>query len=203
MERGYFRSYALEATPVYFDAAQPVAVAVAAGSVDFGMAGTSAGFYSLAGQGVLRIIAGQSREIPGFPNNTVVASNSAYAGGLKSLRDLSGHSVAIGVVGGPPHYVIGVLAEKYGVDLRTLHLLPLQSLSNMESAIIGNQADASDMPISIALPIIKRGDAKLLAYMSDELPSQSGLVFTATHTANERRDTVERFLRAYRGSSRD
>src|SRR6185437_16199483 len=58
-ERGYFRDEG-------FDAAQPISVAAASGDVDFGCTGMAAAFYSLAGQGVLKIIAGGNREMPGF-----------------------------------------------------------------------------------------------------------------------------------------
>src|SRR5579862_491801 len=171
VERGYFRADRLDAQLIFFDAAQPVAVATVSGSVDVGAAGTSAGFYSLAGEGALRVIAGQSREIRGFPNNIVLASESAFAAGLKSLNDLTGHSVAIATIGGPPHYVISVLAEQHGVDLATLRFLPFQTLPNMVSALIGGQADASVMPASTALPIVQRDDAMQLAIVANEMRS--------------------------------
>src|SRR5512135_1870786 len=57
IDRGYFKEQGIDAEMVFFDSAQPVAVAVASGSVDFGVSGLSAAFYTLAGQGQLRMIA--------------------------------------------------------------------------------------------------------------------------------------------------
>lgn len=201
--RGYFQAEGLEAEPVYFDAAQPIAVAVAGGSVDFGMVGVSAGLYSLAGQGALRFIAGQSREVAGFPNSTIIASNGAYAAGMKSIQDIGGHSVAVATVGGPPHFVVALLAERAGIDIATMRFLPLQTLPNMVSAVVGGQADLSDVPASAAIPLIQAGKAHLLAYASDSLRLQTGVVFVSAKSADEKRETVEHFLRAYREGSRD
>jgi NitT/TauT family transport system substrate-binding protein len=51
--------------------------------------------------------------------------------------------------------------------------------------------------------VIARGDAKLLAYVGDETPWQAGIVYTTRKTADERRDTVEKTLRALKKGMRD
>ena len=51
--------------------------------------------------------------------------------------------------------------------------------------------------------MIDRGEAKLLGWVGDETPWQVAAAFTATATANNRRETVERFLRAYRKAVRE
>ena len=61
-EEGYFTAEGIEPSLVYFDAAQPVAVAAVSGDIDVGVTGLTAGFYNLAGKGALRIIGAQSRE---------------------------------------------------------------------------------------------------------------------------------------------
>ena len=93
--KGYFAEENLTPEYVYFEAGEPIAVAGASGAIDFGVAGMTGGFYSLAGQGALRIIAGQTHEVPTFHANTIAASNKAYEAGLKSVKDLPGHSAAI------------------------------------------------------------------------------------------------------------
>src|ERR1700684_2144783 len=67
-ERGYFAAEGLDAELVYIDAAEPIAGAADSGGVVFGVTGLSAGFYSLAAQGVLKMIAAGNREMPGFKN---------------------------------------------------------------------------------------------------------------------------------------
>jgi NitT/TauT family transport system substrate-binding protein len=198
---GYFASQGLSADLVYFDSAQPIAVAVASGAVDFGLTGFTAGFFTLADQGALRLIAGFVHEVPGFPNGGYVVSQRAFDAGLRSLKELGGHSVAVTQVGSGFHLEVGLVAEKYGVDLKSVHLLPLQSTANIVSALTGGQADAAVLLSAQVLPLLARGDAKLLGWVGDETPLQSAGVFTAKKTADARRDVVERFLRAYREGS--
>ena len=62
--KGYFKDVGIEPELVFFDSAQPIAVAVASGDVQFGTAGMSAGFYSLAGGGQLRMIASSGGDAP-------------------------------------------------------------------------------------------------------------------------------------------
>jgi NitT/TauT family transport system substrate-binding protein len=203
-EKGYFAKEDVPAELVYFDASQPIAVAVTSGAIDFGITGFTAGFYSLAGQGALKIIGGgYAREAPGFHNQGYVASNQAYAAGLKSLKDFPGHSLAISQIGSPPHYALGRLMEKYGLDAKTIRLLPLQSVGNMSSAVRGGQADAAIMTAAATLPLVLRGDAKLLGWVGDETPWEFGAAFTATKIANDHHDAVERFLKAWRDGAHE
>lgn len=198
IEKGYFAAEGLTAELYYFDASEPIAVAVVSGAIDFGVTGLTGGMYSLAGQGALRIIAGQHREAPGFHSQAYLASNRAYEAGLKAPKDIAGHSFAITQIGSTTHYALGLLAEKYGFDLKAMRLQPLATISNMISATSGGQVDAMIATGTAALVPVRRGDAKLLGWVGDETPWQLGAVFTATNTANAKRDTVERFIRAWR-----
>ena len=152
-ERGYFAAENFNTTLVYFDAAQPIAIAAASGDIDFGMTGMSAAFYSLAGQGVLRIIAAGNREMPGFKNAGYVVSNRAFEAGLTSLKQLAGHSVAVTQVGSQLHYDLGLVAEKYRLDLKDIRLLALQSNTNVSTAITGGQVDVAVFPVSPAIKL--------------------------------------------------
>ncbi len=202
-ERGYFAAEGVPAELVYFQAAPPVAVGVVSGDLDFGIAGISGGFYSLAAQGALRIIAGYIREAPSFKATAYVVSNRAWAAGMRSLKDFPGHSVGVIQVGTSQHYALGLLAEKYGFDLKSIRVVPLQTGNNEATALVGGQIDAALIPITYIKPALEDGGAKLLGWVGDETPWQLGVVFTATRTANEKRGTVERFLRAYRHGVRD
>jgi NitT/TauT family transport system substrate-binding protein len=50
MDRGYYEAEGLEAEIKFFNAAQPVAVAIASGDCDYGVTGFTAGFFNLAGR---------------------------------------------------------------------------------------------------------------------------------------------------------
>jgi NitT/TauT family transport system substrate-binding protein len=203
-ERGYFAAEGVPVALVYFDSAQPVTVAVVAGSIDFGVGNPTGAFYNLAGQGELRVIAGATREAPGFQYFAYLVSTRAYEAGLKSPHGFAGHSAAITLVGNPPHYMLGLLAEKYRFDLTSIRLLPVQSLANTIAAIVGGQADATvQVMVPAVPPLIQKGDIRVLGWVGDETPWQINAVFAATKTADQRKDTVVRFLRAYRRGVRD
>jgi len=202
-EQGYFAAENLTVEFVHFEAAEPIAVAVAAGSVDFGATGLSGALYSLGAQGLIKIIAGSISEVPGFQFLTVVVSNQAYAAGWTQFKDLAGHSVAVPQIGSPSHYSLALIAEKYHVDLAGVRVLPVQSVPNSISAATGGQADAAIIPIPSVTPSLQRSDVKLMGFVGDETPWQVQAVFTTGKIANERHDLVERFLRAYRKGAQD
>ena len=200
---GYFAAEGLDASLVYFDAAQPVAVAAVSGDIDVGVTGLTAGFYNLAGKGELRIIGAQSREEPGYHLIAYLAGNRAYDAGLTGLADLPGHSVAVTQVGSTFHYSLGLLAEKLKFPLDRLRIVPLQSMSAEASALEGNSVDAALLPGTVALPLVARGAAHLLGWVGDETPWQLGAVFAARKTITTRRAAMVAFLKAYGRGVRD
>jgi NitT/TauT family transport system substrate-binding protein len=202
-EHGYFAAEGLSIEFVTFGAAEPIAVAIAAGSIDFGATGLSGALYSLAGQGVIKVIAGSTHEAPGFRFLTFVVSRQAWAAGWTSFKDLAGHSVAVPQIGSPSHYATALIAEKYAVDMRRVRVLPLQSVPNVITAATGGQADAGVVPALPLIASIDRGDVKLMGYIGDETPWQIQAIFTSAKIAAGHRDIVERFLRAYRKGSKD
>jgi len=204
LARGYFKEQGIEPELVIFDSAQPIAVGVASGSVDFGVSGLSASFYTLAAQGQIRLIASSSGEAPGFYNLTFLASNKAYAAGLKSVKDLPGHDVAVTQLGTSLQYAIGLVAEKLGFPISKLNIRPLQSNSNVLSALTGGTIDAGIQPATPTFAIVQKGEVKRLGWVGDIAPGWMGSAsFTATKTANERGDLVKRYLAAYRKGLRD
>jgi NitT/TauT family transport system substrate-binding protein len=195
---GHFAAEGLEVEFKFFAAAQPVAVAVVSGDAEFGVTGLTAGFYNLAGKGALKIIAGQSREEPGYKLSAYMVSNQAFAAGVKSPADFAGRSFAMTQVGSTFHYMIGLLAEKKGFDLSKNRLLALQSIPNMVSALQGGQADTAILPSTVAVPMADRGDAKIVGWAGDETPWQLGALFTSPKMIDTKKATVERFVRAYK-----
>ncbi len=202
-EKGYFAAEGLDVDFSYFESAQPVAVGVASGSLDFGCTSTSAGMYALAGQGVLRIISGMYSEHPGFHNFAIMASNKAYAAGLKGYKDLPGHSVAISQVGSPVHYSLALIAEKYHLDLKSMRIEPLQGVPQIVSAIQGNQVDASVTTATAVNPMLLAGTAQLVGWIGDETPWQAAVTLTAAKTIETRPKLVEAFLRAFKKGARE
>jgi NitT/TauT family transport system substrate-binding protein len=202
IDKGYFAEQGLDAQMEFFAASLPVAVATVSGGIDVGSAGLTAGLYQLGGQGQLRIIAANARDAAGFPLYAFIASNKAYEAGLKSYKDVGGKSVALGEVGAPAHYTLSLITAKYGVDLKTVRVLPMQAIVNVISAVTGGQADAGVTPASAVLPAIHKGDVKLIGYPGAEVPTQGGAMIITTKTADERGDLVRRYLNGLRKGTR-
>jgi NitT/TauT family transport system substrate-binding protein len=185
-DKGYFRDAGLDIELKFFDAAQPIAVAVTSGDIDFGITAFTAGLYNLAGKGALKVIGGMSREKAGYPLIGYFASNNAYAAGLKTPKDLAGKRIAVTQVGSSFHYSLGLLADKYGLKLSDMKVLPLQSLSNAAAALKGETVDAALLPASTARKLMDDGGAKLLGWVGDETPWQLGAVFASPKTLTDK-----------------
>lgn len=202
-ERGYYEEEGLEVSFEFFRAAQPVAVAIAAGDADFGVTAFTAGFYNLAGNGSLKVIGAQSREEPGFEFSAYLASNQAWEGGLRSPEDLPGHSLGLTQRGSSFHLMLGLLADEVGFDVDSVSLSTLESVPNMISAVSTDQVDAVILPGWIARRVENDDQGHIIGWVHDYTPYQLGGLFTSTENVEERRDVVERFVRAYQRGAAD
>lgn len=197
--KGYFKDEGLDPEFVHFDSAQPVAVAVAAGDIDFGSTGLTGAFFTLADNGVLKLIGAGTWERPGFQGLGLIASNQAYNAGVHSIAALKGHSVAITQTGTALHYALYLMLKKYGVDLKDVRVLPLQSNPNVASAVTGGQADGALLSSGNAYSLINKNSAHLLGWLGDELGAAQGDgTYTSAKDANQRPDVVKHFLAAFR-----
>lgn len=197
-DQGFFREEGLTLEFKYFNAAQPVAVAVASGDAQFGITGLSAGFYNMAGKQALKIIAAGAREEPDHSSGVYVVSNEEYQNGLRSPQDLAGKTFGLTTVGSPFHYALLLLGEKYKFDVSKMRLVPLQTFSNILAALKGHQVEAGILNTYIALPAEKRGDIKIIGWVGNETPWALGAVFTSSDRIKNQRNLVDRFVRAYR-----
>lgn len=203
-QRGYFKDEGLDATIVYFDAAQPIAIAAASGDIDFGIAGPSAGFYNLAAQGQVKMIGASGGDSKGFHALEFLASNKAWDAGLKTPHDLPGHTVAITQLGTALHNVIGILAERDHFPISKIEVKPLQSNSIVQSALIGGTVDAAVMPNGPIMNLVDQGKIKFLGWTSDYAPLHAGVMLLASKgIIDTKPDVVKRFLIAYRKACRD
>ncbi len=66
-ERGYFKDAGLDIELKFFEAAQPMAVAIASGDADFGVTAMSGGLISLADKGAIKVIGGALAEEKALP----------------------------------------------------------------------------------------------------------------------------------------
>ncbi len=202
-EKGYYADEGLEVEFKFFRAAQPVAVAIASGDADFGVTAFTGGFYNLAAKGALKVIGAQSREEPGYDFSAYLASNKAYDAGFTSVDKFPGRSFGMTQTGSSFHYMIGQLADKRGFDLKEINLKPLQSVPAMIGALKSGQIDSMIIPAHIAKGLDKAGAAKIIGWVHQETPYQLGGLFTSAKNITDRREIVEKFVRAYQRAAGD
>jgi len=196
--KGYFKEEGLDADLVLFNSAAPIAVAAASGDIDFGSTALTAAFCNLAYQGTLKIIAAGGWERHGFQTIGFIVSNQAYAKGLRSFKDLKGHSVGITQLGTPLEYDLSRVLKKHHIPDSDVKIVPLQSNQNVASAVKGGEVDVGVQTVANVFPLVQRGDAKLLGWAVDELGGgQSTVTFTTGKMAQEHPDIVKRFLKAF------
>jgi NitT/TauT family transport system substrate-binding protein len=197
--KGYFRDEGLDATLVGFESSNSIALAVASGDIDFGTTGLSNPFFVLANSGTLKIIGGDTTEHAGFHGLGFVASNQAYAAGMKSTADFAGHSFGVTQVGSPLEYSLALVLEKHGIALKDVRVIGLQSNSNVASAITGGQIDGAIMSSANLNAVVDRGGGKFMSWLDEEVhgAAVSGTV-ASTKIANGRPDAVRHFLAAFR-----
>jgi NitT/TauT family transport system substrate-binding protein len=203
LEQGHFTAEGIDVDLKFFEAAQPIAVAVASGDLQFGLTGITGGSLNLAGKGGLKFIASQGAEKKGFVGNMLVASNKAAAAGLTSFDKLAGASVAITQVGSTFHYQLGQIAAAKGFDLHKITMKPLQSIPNMVAAVKTGQVDAAILPPHIAGPMVAAGEVTAIGPLSDVADYQYGALLAAPKLLTEKRDMVVRFVNAYRKGLHD
>ncbi|WP_239520546.1 ABC transporter substrate-binding protein [Pseudooceanicola aestuarii] len=196
-EKGYFEEEDLDVSFEFFQAAQPIAVAIASGDVDFGVTGVTGGLMNLAEKDALRIVAGVLHEKKGYDGMMVLASNQAYEGGLTSIDGMKGKSVAMTQVGSTFHYMTNLIADAQGWDMSDMKMVPLQKVGAMVAATQSGQVDVMIMVPHIAKALAEGGSAKEIGWLNEYAEYQISTMITSVDNIENERDKVERFIRAY------
>lgn len=197
-ERGYFKDHGLDVEFKFFKAAQPMAVAIASGDVDFGVTAMSGGLINLAGKGAIKIIGGALHEEKGIDGQMILASKKAYDAGLKTPANLKNHSFGITQTGSSFHYVAYKIAQKEGFPPSDIRLKPLQKVGAIIGALKSGQIDAWSIVPHIAKALAKSKKIKIIGRVYDYIPNyQVTTIFTSSNIAKNRPKLVKAFLKAY------
>src|SRR5262245_18527302 len=124
-DKGLFAAEDLDVGLLHLTSSQAIGLAVAAGDAQFGMTAVTAGIYTMAGKGALKMIAGGYEEHPGFHGVALVANKAAYDKGLRRPADLGGQRIAITAVGSGSHNQLARLAARHGFRYQDMQILPL------------------------------------------------------------------------------
>ncbi|MEP3784815.1 ABC transporter substrate-binding protein [Ascidiaceihabitans sp.] len=194
-ERGYFAEAGLDVEFEFFQAAQPMAVAIASGDVDYAVTAVSGGLINLAEKGAIKVIGGALSEEAGIDGQKYLISDASYQAGITSLKDLDGKTYAVTQAGSSFHYMGSKMAAAEGIDLR---FTPLQKVGAIIGAMKSGQVDAWSIVPHIAKPLAKAGAWHMVGNVSDYIPDyQVTTVFTSAKNAADERGMTESFLAGF------
>ena len=194
-ERGYFAEAGLDVEFKFFQAAQPMAIAIASGDADFAVTAVSGGLISLAEKGAAKIIGGALSEEPGIDGQKILASNAAFDEGLTHPSMLDGKTFGISQAGSSFHYMGSKIAAAEGVSVK---FKPLNAVGAIIGALKSGDIDAWSIVPHIAKPLAGAGAVHIIGNVSDYLPNyQVTTVFTSANNAANERAKSEAFLAAF------
>lgn len=203
-ERGYFKDAGLDVTFTFFQAAQPMAVAIASGDVDFGVTAISGGLINLAAKGAIKVVGGALQEEPGIDGQMILASKKAYDAGLTSPAMLKGRTFGITQAGSSFQYMAYKIAQKEGFAASEIKVKPLQKVGAIIGALKSEQIDAWSIVPHIAKGLAKGPTIEIIGKVADYIPDyQVTTVFTSAKNAADKRDLVKRFLAAFSKGAAD
>jgi len=202
VEKGFFRAHGIEPELVYFQAAAPIATAVAAGQLDVGATGLTAALYNIVlGGEKLWIVADKGRDWPGFPLNAIVVHRDLWEAGVRSVEALRGRRVGVTQLGSTFHYQIGNILEQHGLSVNDVRIVPLQAMGAALEALKGRQVEVVVLPQPFPGRAEAEGFGRIVAWAGDLFPWQISAIFYAKGFAADRRRALE-FMKGYVRSSR-
>jgi NitT/TauT family transport system substrate-binding protein len=201
-ERGYFKEFGIDPELVYFQAAQPIAVALASGDIDVGATGLTAGLYNIVAGGVpIWVVADKGREWPDYNLTALVVRKDLHDNGVRTMRELKGRKIGVTQIGSTFHYNVGRYLEKEGMAPGDVELVPLQALPALNDALAARRVDA----VATAEPFVSRleaaGAGVTIVQTGDTFPWQIATVMYSAKFAKDRKTAVA-FMKGYAKSSR-
>jgi NitT/TauT family transport system substrate-binding protein len=200
---GTFKAEGLELDLKFYPTPSAVAAALAKGEIDVGASSFGPELFKLAGQGQIKLIAAQSREKKDFEGNELVASNGAYANGLRRFEDLRDRSIAVVQFGSPAHYQAFRIAQLKRVDTKGVLIRPMATPDAAAAAVSSGQVDAAILPPLYARDLLVSSEAKLIGWCSEVTETQLGGLFATAKIIANRRAVLEKFARAYQRGAAD
>lgn len=201
LEAGYFKAEGLDPEVTFLKTDAAVSAAVASGKADVGMAGLSAPFYAYAAAHGLKMIASRSSDQAGFPMDVLLVSGKARAAGLSGVRGLAHARIGIAGADSLARYALFSIATRFRLDPASITTVELRSPAAARAALSRGDIDAALLPYATALRVAGKGESVLR--LSDFAQWQQGVVFTTAETVANRRELVERFMRAYQRGTAD
>lgn len=197
VEKGFFQEQGLDIDIKWFEAAHPIAVAVASDQVDAGGTGITASLFNMAAGGQkLSIVADKGREEKGYSSSALLVATELWDQGIRSIDKLKGKKIGITQTGSTYHYMIGRLLESKGLTLADVELVPLGKLGTLMAALQSRQVDAVILNEPNITKAVKEGYGKMLAQVGDVMAYQTSGLFFSPKLMQDK-ETALRFMKAY------
>ncbi|MEP5732042.1 MAG: ABC transporter substrate-binding protein [Sulfitobacter sp.] len=194
-EKGHFAEAGLDVELRFFQAAQPMAVAIASGDVDYAVTAISGGLVSLADKGAIKVIGGALQEEAGIDGQKILVSDAAYQAGVTSPNQLDGKSWGVTQAGSSFHYMGSKMAQAEGINLS---FKPLQKVGAIIGALKSGQIDAWSIVPHFAKPLSGSGAVHIIGDVADYVKDyQVTTVFTSAKNASDEQDMTKSFLAGF------
>lgn len=195
VEKAYFEDAGLDVELRFFQAATPMAVAIASGDIDFAVTAISGGLISLADKGAIKVIGGGLSEEIGIDGQKILASDAAFKAGLTSPAGLEGKTFGMTTAGSSFHFMGSKISNQENVSVK---FKPLQKVGTIIGALKSGQIDAWSIVPHIAKPLAASGAVHIIGDVSDYLPDyQVTTVFTSAKNAAEEQGMTKDFLKGF------
>jgi ABC-type nitrate/sulfonate/bicarbonate transport system substrate-binding protein len=194
---GIFKKHGLMLDLLYTQGSGETQQAVIAGSVDVGIAPGTMGAMSAFAKGApVRIIGAETTGASDL--YWYVRAESS----IKSIKDFDGKTVAYSTNGSSTHMVVSAFIKQFDLKAKAVATGgPVPTLTQ----VMSGQIDVGWAAPPDGLDQLDRGDIRYIANGDDAgiFKSQTVRVnVTNTETLANRRDAIERFVRAYRETAR-
>ena len=202
MDKGFFESEGIKVEPLWFKAAQPIAVATATEDIDVGATGLTAGLYNSIGQGMkIAIVADKGREWPGYKLTALMVNTEQWKSGVRDLKDLKGKRVGITQIGSTYHYLLGNLLEKRRMSLNEVKVVPLGTITSMRDTLITHQIESAFLNQPFVTAMEKNQTGNVILWVGDHLPYQIAAIFYGEKLMKNRTVAIA-FMKGYIRSCR-
>ena len=164
---GFFEKLNLDVELKHFADGALAIPALIAGELDVTVSTLNAGLFNAVSRGApYKLILDRGSEKPGSGSMTIAASNDMVKAGMTSVAKmglLKGKRIAIQAPGGIDQYLLGLGAQRAGLDPRT-DLTWSQGLAypDIVKAIGANQADVANVPVPLGFLVEKNNFGKLV-----------------------------------------
>ena len=197
--QGWFRDEGIDLDLIGFDSSTRMIAPLGVGDLDVGGGTVSAGFYNAVSRGIkIRIVADKGSIKPGYSFAALmVRKDHVESGRYRNYSDLKGMKVAVIGHGTSNSSALNEALKRGGRTFEDAETVEL-AFPQMIAALRNKAIDAAMMTEPSITGAIDSGVAVKVADYNDFYPNQqTSVLIYSEKFIRERRETAQRFMRAY------